>query len=300
MFKDVPGEFDAWDIDSMYEKQPVELTDQAEFEVIGSGPLVAKIRIRRKLHNSQMEQVVSLRRGQRMLTFETTIDWQERHKLLKVAFPVDIHADHALHEIQFGHVTRPNHRSRQYDVDRFEVCNHKWTALAESARGLAVLNDCKYGVNVLGKTINLTLLKSALAPDMHADLGTQTFTYALRAWNGPLIDSHLVQAGYELNVPVRTADGGGGHRSFLSVDADNVVVETVKAAEDGSGDLVVRLYESMRTATDCTLSLGCDVKSAHTADMLESADEALTVSENQLALTFRPFEIKTLRLTPAR
>ena len=178
MFKDVPSRFDAWDIDSMYEKTPVPLDEPAKVEVIAAGPVVATLRITRKLSNSTLEQEISLRRDSRRVDFHTVIDWRERHKLLKVAFPVAIHANEAIHEIQFGHIARPNHRSRPFDADRFEVVNHKWTALAEQSRGCAVLNDCKYGVNVLGNTIKLTLLKSALAPDMHADQGVHSFTYA--------------------------------------------------------------------------------------------------------------------------
>ncbi len=105
-------------------------------------------------------QDVSLQRGSRRIDFDSEIEWQERHKLLKVAFPVGIHANEAMHEIQFGHIRRPNHASRPFDADRFEVCNQKWTALMEENRGCAVLNDCKYGVNVVGQSINLTLLKA--------------------------------------------------------------------------------------------------------------------------------------------
>ncbi|MFW6066402.1 MAG: alpha-mannosidase, partial [Planctomycetota bacterium] len=178
MYKDVPTKFDAWDIDSMYTQTPVPLGEPASVEVVSAGPLEARLRVRRRLNESDMTQDIVLRRGDSRVDFETTIEWHENHKLLKVAFPVTVHADEAVHEIQFGHVRRPTHASRPFDADRFEVCNHKWTALADQGRGCAILNDCKYGVNVAGSSINLTLLKSALAPDMHADKGTQRFTYA--------------------------------------------------------------------------------------------------------------------------
>ena len=115
----------------MYAELPVALDDVATMEPVTNGALYGAVRVTRKLHDSSMTQVISLRAGSRLLTFETEIDWHERHKMLKVIFPVDIHANEALHEIQFGHLARPNHRSRQYDADRFEVANHKWTALAE-------------------------------------------------------------------------------------------------------------------------------------------------------------------------
>ncbi|MCL6614637.1 MAG: alpha-mannosidase, partial [Firmicutes bacterium] len=204
MYKDVPSQFDAWDIDRQYELTPIELPEEAEIEVVATGPLVAILRVRRRLHESCLTQEIWLRRGSRRVDFRTVVDWRESHKLLKVAFPVTIHAAQALHEIQFGHIARPTHRSRPFDADRFEVVNHKWTALVEEGRGFAVLNDCKYGVNVLGNTINLTLLRSPLAPDMTADKGRQEFTYAFYAWNGPFVESRVIQEAYALNCPVTT------------------------------------------------------------------------------------------------
>jgi alpha-mannosidase len=297
MYKDVPTNWDAWDLDSMYEDTPVALDAPATIAVLDEGPLAARIQIRRPLHDSEMTQTITLRRGSRRVDFHTVIDWNESHKLLKVNFPVDVYNTEALHEIQFGHIARPTHKSRPFDADRFEVCNHKWTALVEGRRGCAVLNDSKYGVNVDGNSINLTLLKSALAPDMYADKGRQEFTYAFYAWNDTFFESGLVQEGYDLNVAPVTAAGAGGTGSILAVDAPNVIVETVKPAEDGSGDVVVRLYEAMRTATRCTLSTSLAVSTAAETDMLEAKVGDLEIEEGRIALDFRPFEIKTVRLS---
>jgi alpha-mannosidase len=297
MYKDVPTNWDAWDIDSIYALTPVELPEKATIEVLDAGPLIARLLVTRRLNRSRLTQVISLRRGSRCIEFQSEIDWQESHKLLKVAFPVTIHANEALHEIQFGHIRRPNHTSRPFDADRFEVCAHKWTALVEEGRGCAVLNDCKYGVNVLGNTIALTLLKSALAPDMTADKGRQRFTYAFYAWNGPFAGCPVVQTAYELNVPVTTCAGAAGERSLFVLDAPNIVIETVKPAEDGSGDVVVRLYEAKRTATRCALMTTLPVTRAAQTDMLERDQAPLRLTEGCVELDFRPFEIKTVRFS---
>ncbi len=297
MYKDVPTNWDAWDLDSMYEDTPVELAPAATITVLDAGPLVARLQVKRTLHHSAMTQTISLRRDSRRVDFHTVIDWQESHKLLKVNFPVNVYSSEALHEIQFGHLARPTHKSRPFDGDRFEVSMHKWSALVEGNRGFAVLNDCKYGCNVDGNSINLTLLRSALAPDMYADKGRQEFTFAFYVWNGAFFDSGLVQEGYDLNVPLVTAEGDGGARSLFSVDAPNVIVETVKPAEDKSGDVVVRLYESMRTATRCTLTTTLPVGKAVQTNMLEEKEGDLTLQDGQIALDFRPFEIKTVRLS---
>jgi alpha-mannosidase len=297
LYKDVPGWFDAWDIDSQAEEQPVALDDQVTLEVVSSGPLVARLRLTRQLHDSTLTQIISLRSGSRRIDFATTVDWRETHKLLKVAFPVTIHANEAIHEIQFGHIRRPTHASRRIDADRFEVSNHKWTALAEEGRGVAILNDCKYGISVHGNSMNLTLLRSAIAPDRSVtDQGEQTFSYALYAWNGSFAESGVVREGYEFNCPPLVIKGRAGQGSLFEVDAPNVVIEAIKPAEDGSTDVIARLYESMRTATRCTLTTRLPVRAATQTDMCEEGDLALACADGQIALDFRPFEIKTVRL----
>jgi alpha-mannosidase len=303
MYRDVPTCFDAWDIDSMYAAVPVDLPEKATVEILDQGPLVARLRISRRINESVLAQIVSLRRGSRRVDFQTTVEWRESHKLLKVRFPVRYRAQEALHEIQFGHLARPTHLSRQFDGDRFEVSAHRWSALVEEGRGFALLNDCKYGVNVLNGSINLTLLKSPLAPDMNADKGTQVFTYSLFSWNGSLSTSGIVREGYELNCPVVTARGGVGQRSLIKVNSPHIILETVKPAETGAADcFVLRLYESMRTATRCTLTLDMPLAGVEETDMREREPRPLPVADGKVSLEFRPFEIKTLlvRCAPRR
>ena len=296
LYKDVPSSFDAWDIDSMYKAQEVPLAGPAKTTVHAAGPVCGSVRLTRRIGNSPLEQEIILWSGSRKLDFRTRVGWQESHKLLKVSFPVTVRAEDALHEIQFGHVRRPTHATRPYDAARFEVCNQKWTALAEENRGAAVLNDCKYGVNVEGSSINLTLLKSALAPDMMADKGTHEFTYAFYCWTGAFKDSGVIQAAYDLNMPATVVPGAAPRASLFSVSAPNVIVETVKPAEDGSGDVVVRLYESARCSVTCDLRTSLPVAAVVETNMLEQTVRKVKTSAGKIHLSFKPFEIKTLRL----
>jgi alpha-mannosidase len=297
LYKDIPARFDAWDIDSMTEALLMETDEPVTLEIVESHDFIGKIKLTRKIHLSTITQLITLRKDSRRIDFETTIDWQESHKLLKVAFPVNIFAKEAIHEIQFGHIRRPNHRSRPFDRDRFEVCNHRWTALAEENRGVAILNNCKYGVNVLENSINLTLLKSALAPDPVADKGIQTFTYSFFYWNGSFSDSEVVHEGYELNYPVQVQPGEAGEGSIFNIDAANIILETIKMTEDGTGDVIVRMYESKRNFTHCTLSTILPVNKATQTDMVEKNQNELTLSNGKIELVFRPFEIKTIRFS---
>jgi alpha-mannosidase len=296
LFKDVPRSFDAWDLDSNYEAFEVPLPEKARIDVVSEGPLAAVLRITRRISRSSITQEVWLRKGSRRLDFKTLVDWHEKHRLLKVAFPTVLQAQEAIHEIQFGHLTRPGHRSLPFDADRFEVCNQKWTALEEGNRGAAVLNDCKYGVNVLGGSIQLTLLRSTKAPDMTADMGLQEFTYAFHFWNGSFFDSDVVREAYDLNIPPTVQPGAAGEASLFQVDAPNVVIETVKPAEDGSGDCIVRLYECKHATTSCALRTSLPVKKAVRTNMLEETLHAVPCRKGVMNLTFKPFEVVTLRL----
>ena len=296
MYQDIPSQWDAWDIHSMYPLNPVELDEPAKAEVVSSGPLFARIRFRRKIHESTMTQTVTLKRNSRRIDFDTVIDWKESHKLLKAAFPVNTSAARALHEIQCGHFERPNHYSRQYDADRFEVSNHKWSALVEENRGFAVLNDCKYGINILGNSMNLSLLRSPKAPDMQADICEHRFTYSFYTWNGSFAKSDIVHESFELNVPVLMTPGTSDSQSLFSVDNPDIIIDTVKAPEDGSKGLIVRMYESKRTTARCSLCPGMRVSGAWECDMLENRKKRVATSKNNIQLRFRPFEIKTLKL----
>jgi len=304
LFKDVPRLFDAWDIDSMYELEPVELDPTAELTLLYSTDAKAAVLIKKKIGNSTVSQTVSIEAHSRRLEFDTTIEWNELHRLLKVCFPVTIKADEVINEIQYGYIKRPTHRSRSYDKDRFEVCNHRYTALCDENHGAAVLNDCKYGVSTLGNEISLTLLRAAASPEMRTDNGTQRFTYAFTAWEGSFYASPVVCEGYELNTPPLVVSGASPiqNKSYFRLEGDgNIIIDTVKPAEDGSSDIIVRLYESKRAACSSTLHTELPINKATLTDMLENNTDQLGVErgvagQNSIKLHFNPFEVKTIRL----
>ena len=297
LYKDVPRKFDAWDIDSMYEMQRVEMGFDAVMELIEETPHRCAVKVVRRFGKSVIEQEIALEAGATRIDFITHVNWQETHRLLKAAFATGVHADEAINEIQFGYVKRPTHRSRPYDADRFEVCNHRYTALCDENRGAAVLNESKYGVSTEGDEIALTLLRAATCPDLNADKGEHKFTYSYYVWDGPLMDSGVVREGYELNVPVSKAAGHAQAYSLLSVDAPNVIIDTVKLSEDGSGDMIVRLYESKHAAVKTRVTFGFEAAQAHVCDMLENPIEKLRAANGGVEIEMRAFEVKTLRIT---
>ena len=299
MYKDVPRAFDAWDIDSVYENEPVQLAGESRVSILENNPFKGTVRVERSFSGSTWVQDISLEADAARVDFDTHVDWHEMHRLLKVSFPTGVHASEAINEIQYGYVKRPTHRSRPYDADRYEVCNHHYTALCDENRGAAVLNESKYGVSMLGDAINLTLLRAATSPDLHADQGEHHFTYSYYVWDGPFMHSDVVRQGYELNVPVTEAEGHADTVSLLQIDAPNVIIDAVKAAEDGSGDVIIRMYECKHAATDAVLTLNIPAAKVCLCDLLENEDEQLPVEDGKVKLTLRGFEVKTLRVKRA-
>ena len=312
LFKDVPRKFDAWDIDSNYVCQEIQGAYDVELEPVEEG-LEAVLKATGKISQSSYTQYIRLAADSRRLEFEMIVDWKELHRLLKAAFPVNVYAENGINEIQFGYVERPAHRSRPYDQERFEVCNHHYSAFRDENGGAAVLNNCKYGVSMNGNSLELTLLRASASPEMRADNKVHHFTYAFTAWEGSFMDSDVVRQGYELNVKPYVAAGSGQDFSLLSIDRANIILDTMKPAEDGSGDIILRLYESKKAETSAGVQLSPELLGAggalnrgedgasdchvYACDMLENVTEELPATDGALALSFHPFEIKTVRIS---
>ena len=295
LYKDVPRKFDAWDIDGNYRDLGFTGIAAESFGIVQSGGLCAAVRWTGRIGGSSVCQTVTLRAGSPVVEFDTTVDWHELHRLLKVCFPVDVRAENAVHEIQFGFVERPTHRSKGFDAQRFEVCNHRYTALCDNSHGCAVLNDCKYGVGVEQNSIELSLLRAATSPEMVSDQGEHHFRYGFTAWNTSFADAPVVQQAAAFNDPILLEEGRLQAFSAFSADHANVIVDTVKPADDGSGDLVIRLYESKKADTFFRLRSDLPVKTLTPCNLLE--EETGTPAKPDAMLHVRPFEVCTYRVT---
>lgn len=298
---DLPNANDAWDVDIFYKEQGRDLLD---VERIAAGPsdvCQASVQITRMFGASRIEQTIIMRAGSRRVDFVTEVDWNEDHKLLKAAFPVDIHSPHATYEIQFGHLQRPTHFNTTWDLARFEVCAQKWADLSEAGYGVALLNDCKYGYDIHGRVIRLSLLRSPTAPDPSADRGHHRFTYSLLPHAGDLRAGRVVEEAYALNAPLLAQEIScheGSHPSrgsYFSTDRPGVIVEAVKQAEDGDG-IIVRLYEAYGSRGPVRLRTSLPVVRATLTDMLENEEGELPIDEGCVLLKVQPFEIMSLRL----
>ncbi len=318
-YEDRPLNFDAWDIDLFYEEKPYPIRDVTSMHIIEEGPVRATVEIVRPYMSSRITQRISLWRNSPRIDVATEIDWHEHLTLLKAAFPLAINSTRASYEIQFGSVERPTHRNTSWDIARFEVCAHRWIDLSEGGYGISLLNDSKYGHDVHDNVVRLTLLKSGVYPDAHADEGLHRFTYSLLPHVGDWREAQSVRRAYELNVPVVCIAGQkkvtsspgvppkgiphdkSGVYTFIQTECTHIIVETVKPAEDGDG-LVVRLYEAHNQRGRGTLTFATAILSAQECNLLEEPVNDVSYQGNTLPFQVRPFEIKTfrIRLAPER
>jgi len=299
LHRDIPNAWEAWDIDEHYRRSVVDLTGA---DVVEQVPGRAALRIVRTFSASRVEQVLSLADGDDpTLHVETAVDWHEKQKLLKLAFPVDVHTAEARSEIQFGHVTRTTHANTSWDTARFETVAHRWVHVGEPGFGVSVANDGTYGHDITrfrvgdrsGSRVRLSLLRAPLFPDPDADQGAHVFRCAV-TFGADVAEA--VRQGYALNLPVRTVTGDRAIAPLFAVGSEQVVVEAVKLAEDRSGDVVVRLYEAWGARATTTLGLGFAHGKVVETDLLERTLAAADVTGDEVRLALRPFEVLTLRI----
>ncbi|MGP3977909.1 alpha-mannosidase [Streptomyces sp. 8N114] len=307
---DLPNHWDAWDVDAFYRHTVTDLTHADELTVAEADGNSATVRATRSFGRSTVVQTVTLQAGSAVLLMEAEVDWHESEKLLKAAFPLDVKADRSAAETQFGHVFRPTHTNTSWEAAKFEICAHRWLQVEEPGWGAALVNDSTYGHDVTRDiredggqttTVRLSLLRAPRYPDPETDQGRHRMRYGL-APGATLQDA--VREGHWINLPERTVLGDGSPVTPLVAlegeQGDQIVAETVKLADDRSGDVVVRLYESLGGRASALLAPGFPVTSVAETDLLERplADPQAhhTVEETGVRVTLRPFQILTLRL----
>jgi len=297
--EDVPAAWDNWDIDRDQRLKLAPVDTLLKSEIVANGPLQLRLRQEYKIgHGSTLTQDIVFHSTTPRVDFDTIVDWSEKYTFLKTGFALDVLADSARHEIQFGHVTRSTHDNTSYDRAQFDVCAHKWTDLSENGYGVAFLNDSKYGCTTKDGEYRLSLIKSGRHPDPRGDEGRHRFSYAMLPHADGFSVESVVRPAYELNLApavIPSARDRAIDFNLASLDAANVIVEAVKLAEEGDG-IILRLYEAGKTGTHVNMHFNVPVATLSTVNMLEEEPESLSVDGNRVHLYFKPFEIKTLKL----
>ncbi|MDR1663551.1 MAG: glycosyl hydrolase-related protein, partial [Clostridiales bacterium] len=263
-----------------------------------TGPVRAALLTRRKFLQSVIEQKVYFYADIPRIDFETHVDWKQHQCLLKAEFDVDVNTNEATYDIQFGNIKRPTHFNTSWDYARFEVCGHKYADISEGAFGAALLNDCKYGYGIRDGKMTLSLIKSGILPNPEADREEHFFTYSFMPHGEGFADSAVPEQAYMLNLPLRAVSGeretdGDESACFISTDADNVVLETVKKSYDGKRT-VIRLHEYKNKRSTVTCAFALPVASVYETDLMENELSPMNCEGNKISFEIKPFEIKTV------
>ncbi len=308
-FFDKPKQWEAWDIDADVEKHHLDVLEFRQARLMEHGPLRLTLRLEwRTKAKSVITQDVHFYHMCRRIDFDTAVKWQDKTTMLKAAFPLAVKTNFATFETQFGALQRPTRSNDPADKAKFEVPAQQWADLSEPKFGVALLNDSKYGYDAKENVLRLTLLRSPHFPHplepWHlndselTDIGEHRFVYSLLPHAGDWRTGIATQRARELNHPVLLLPGRAPalKSALLSVSKPNVIVDAVKKAED-SDEIVLRFHEAHGVATDATVQFGTDCRSAAECDLLENAVKVLKASRAKLPLRFKPFEIKTVKIT---
>lgn len=302
---DTPAQWDAWnvDYDDMTRTPLSTLGSTTGISIVEQGPVKATYRINKSYGSSTFSQYITLYPNINRIDIRMTANWQESHKMLKVAFPWNVSgATEATYEIAYGSVTRSNQRDTNFNKARFEVSAHKWADLSNGGYGVSLLNNCKYGYDTYLNTMRLSLLRSPKSPDANCDMGSHEFTYSIYPHSGDWKSANTVYKGYELNYPLQaypaTAHTGslGKSYSFMSVNQPNVIISVVKKAED-SNNYILRLYESQgSTSTNVTVTVPGTISALYETNLLEENLGTAGYSGNTFSTTLGKYEIKTFKV----
>lgn len=300
-YEDRPHNYDAWDLNNYYTEKAWEIDDVSSVKVMENGPVRGCVRVERRYLESSIMQDIYIYQDIPRIDIVSHIDWREHQIFVKNYFPIDVHANEAVFDIQFGNVRRSTHENTSWDFAKFEVCHHKWLDVSEEGYGVSILNDCKYGVSIRGTNVGLSMLKSGIYPNPEADQEHHEFVYSLFPHKGSWKESGTVAHAYELNNPMKVVvkENQGGFLdksySFLRTNLDNVVIETAKMGEEDE-TLVVRLFEYCNKRNSGSLFCGEKILKAFQCDMLEQEEASLEHTEHEIFFSVKPFEIKTFKI----
>lgn len=294
-YEDAPIAWDAWDIDPFHLETRKLAPPAHSARITPADPLRGELVFERRIGtHSTMTQTVRLDAASRRLEFSCDVDWQESQTLLKVAFPINARSMNATYEMQFGHVERPTHYNTSFDLARYEVPYHKWFDLSEHGFGCAILNDCKYGGSTFGNTMRMSLLRAPLHPDPACDRGRHQFAFALLPPAGNWRDAGVVGEATTFNTPLR-AVATAPAESFVTTDDPNLVIDTIKKAEDGDG-LVVRLYECHGARGAARIKVPGRYTRARFCNVLEEDQAHFSLSAGSLDVPYTPHKIISIKL----
>ena len=304
-FVDTPKQYDAWNINPNFAEHGTDLTMADSVQLVEQGPLRGIVRVTRHWGTSKFVQNITLYAGMPRVDVVNDVDWHETHILLKAAFALAASGPKATFEIPYGTIERHTTRNNSVEKAKFEVPAQRWADLGDSDHGFSLINDSKYGYDVKGNVLRLSLLRSPIWPDPNADRGHQHFSYALYPHAATWRQADTVLRAFEFNYKLHAmqADAHTGElpatHSFVTVKPENLVLTAMKKSEDGNG-LILRFYEWAGQKTTAEITVPPGVQTAVITNLMEHAEGTqLTTSGDHLTVPVGPYSINTVRVAYA-
>ena len=304
---------DAWNLE--YGGEPVELDSALSVRLVESGPVRATIHVKHSylgenkeqrsptedFPSSFFDQYISLYNHLPYVEVRNHVEWWEEHKMLKAAFPVAVQAATATYEIPYATIERSTGNSTSFEKARFEVPAQRWADLSDGEYGVSLINDCKYGYDIKGNLMRLSLLRAPLDPDPMCDRGYHDFSYAVYPHQKTWREANTTQLGIEFNEPlvVYRAESHKGSLepafSLLQVEPENAVVNVFKKARD-LDVWILRLYETEGTSCRSELRFSRDLKNVQQVDLLENGLSEIQIHKNSFSFPLKPYQIQSFCL----
>jgi len=311
IYDDIPLFWDAWDTEVYAFEKPLDYERIADTMILETGPLRGSIRFEFKVGRvSKISQIISLDVNSARLDFKTNVSWKENRKLLRAEFPVDVRSPKACYDTQFGYIERPTHWNTSWDVAKFEVCGHQYADLSMHGKGVALLNDCKYGYSIRDNVMRISLLRAPKSPDLDADMGEHQFTYSLFPHLTSFPDANVVREAMKLNTPQAFAFSSVQESALkdliaLKSSKSHVPCSAILSAVRLSDDrrhLMVRVYEALGGSSSCVLKLSnlLPMVECRESDLLDNpTGQQYALMDNSIKFVIQPFEVRSFAITIA-
>lgn len=321
LLRDEPYEWDAWDIQRDAFLSAEGIDDSHVERVTETKRGGATVHVSSTTDGVSIDACITLRAKSKSLEFRTKVDWRASERFLKVDIPMAIQADRAQYECQYGMVERPIQKNTRSDEAKYESCTHRFVRVADAGYAAAVVNASTYGSDVSpihrntasgpvrGTMIRLSLLSSPLYPDPNTDKGVHEF-----AWN-VVADASMpavLDETNRLNAAVLPAVPAFDPLAQLNPVDGVMVLDWVKLADDGSGDLILRVYEAVGGEAHARLAVNAALGKATVREcsIMEDArldaelpaafadgDPSVARTAQGAMLSLHPFQLATLRVS---
>ena len=295
LYEDRPLNWDAWDIDFYYKDSLLETSKVERIEKVRAGVVNSSLNISYTIGNSTIKQHISLSNHSKRLDFNTSVDWKEKHKMLRVHFPTTITNEQATFDIQYGHVKRNTHKNTSWDKAKFEVVGHKYADLSNNDYGVALMNDCKYGYSIFDNTIDLNLLRSPNNPDADADIGYHEFVYSFYPHNKDLIRSNVIEESTLLNHSPIVFEGykNLSTSSTITYKGKGIEITAFKKSEY-KNEIIIRTVETLGRNSEGNIYLDGEITETNLLEQ-KNINKPKRIKEKYF-LKLKPFEIKTFKI----